>query len=181
MTCCFFNKNLFLSIVISDFEKTGPTSKVEVLKQILKSRQDYYTAKSLLYNYDSELKNTLDSAITSVLSEDNINLWSDNKTVSDLSQNYSQLKELYNKGRYLESVSKIKLAKNQVKKIKDAGTIKIENQDISNYLIYTIIAIIIILGIIILIKKSKTKKKKAKPGFKETDSEDILNKRDPFR
>ncbi|MFA5746371.1 MAG: hypothetical protein WCX82_03350 [archaeon] len=173
--------SVFYNSIISDFEKTGPTSKVEILKQILKSRQDYYNAKALLYNFDADLKSTLDESINYILGEEQINLWNDSKTVSDLSQNYSQLKEQYNKGRYLESITKIKLAKNQVKKIKEAGTIQLEDQDISNYLIYGIIALIAILGIIIFIKKSKIKKKKTKTNSKEIDPEYLLNKRDPFK
>lgn len=174
--------NQFYLQVISDFERVGPNSPLEILQETLGSRQDYFIAKSLLHNYDSELKGTLDNSINHILSSQNINLWKDTKTVSELSQNYAQIKELYNKGRYQESINKIKLAKNQVKKINSAGIIEIETQDVSNYLIYFIIAIILILGTIILIKKIKIKKhKKPRKQNKEIDPEFLLNRRDPFR
>ena len=107
--------NQFYSLVIADFEKAGPNSPLEILQQTLETRQNYYIAKSLLYNYSADLKGTLDNSINHILSSENLNLWKDAKTVSELSQNYSQIKELYNKGRYEESISKIKLAKPKLK------------------------------------------------------------------
>lgn len=174
--------NQFYSSVISDFDRVGPNSPLEILQETLISRQDYFIAKSLLYNFDNDLKSTLDNAINNILNSENINFWKDTKTVSELSQNYAQIKELYNKGRYTESTSKIKLAKNQVKKITAAGITQLETQDISKYLIYLIIGIIVILGTIILVKQIRTKSKnKPKRATKEIDPEYLLNRKDPFR
>lgn len=174
--------NQFYSSVISDFDRVGPNSPLEILQETLISRQDYFIAKSLLYNFDNDLKSTLDNAINNILNSENINFWKDTKTVSELSQNYAQIKELYNKGRYTESISKIKIAKNQVKKINAAGITQLETQDISKYIIYLIIVIIVILGTIILVKQIRTKsKKKPKKTTKEIDPEYLLNRRDPFR
>ncbi len=169
--------------VISDFERIGPNSPLEIILHTLKSRQDYYIAKNLLYTTDSELKNTLDIAINQILNENSINLWKDTKTVTELSQNYAQIKDLYNKGRYKESTNKIKLAKTQVKKIREAGQISIETPDISNYVSYAIIGIIVVLGAIIFMKKLKlkTKKSKKEPISKEINPEYLLNRRDPFK
>ena len=174
--------NQFYSVVISDFEKAGPNSPLEILQQTLETRQNYFIAKSLLYNINSDLKGTLDDAINNILNSENINLWKDTKTVSELSQNYAQIKDLYNKGRYEESISKIKLAKNQVKKITSAGVNVIETPDFTKYFIYIIIAIIVILGGLILIKNIKINKKpKLKSKSKEIDPEYLFNRRDPFK
>lgn len=174
--------NQFYSLVIADFEKAGPNSPLEILQQTLETRQNYYVAKSLLYNFNTDLKGTLDNSINQILNSENINLWKDTKTVSELGQNYAQIKELYDKGRYEESISKIKLAKNQVKKIKDAGLNEIQTQDFTKYFIYIIIATIVILVGIILVKKIKIKKKpKPKSKSKEIDPEYLFNRRDPFR
>lgn len=174
--------NQFYSLVIADFGKAGPNSPIEILQQTLETRQNYYIAKSLLYNYRSDLKGTLDSAINQILSSENINLWKDTKTVSALSQNYSQIKDLYNKGRYEESISKIKLAKNQVQKIREEGIKEIETHDFTMYFVYIIVALIIILVGITAIKKIKIKKKpKQKEKSKEIDPEYLFNRRDPFK
>jgi len=173
--------NQFYSIAISDFEKIGPNSTIEVLQQTLTSRQDYFIAKKLLYSYDSELKDNLDNYINYILNSENINLWKEAKTVSELSQNYAQLKELYNKGRYQESISKIKLAKTQVIKIKTSGIDAINTNDVSRYVIYSIIIIIVILGSIILFKKIKFKPKKPKQKYKDIDPNYLLKRKDPFR
>lgn len=174
--------NQFYSLVISDFEKAGPSSPLEILQQTLETRQNYYIANSLLYNINSDLKATLDDAINHILNSENINSWKDAKTVSELSQNYAQIKELYNKGRYEESISKIKLAKSQVKKITAAGQNIMEPPDFTNIFIYIIIAVIVILGGIILVKKIKIKKRpKSKSKSKEIDPEYLFNRRDPFK
>lgn len=171
----------FYSLVISDFEKAGPNSPLEILQETLYTRQNYYAAKSLLYSYNIELKGTLDNAINIILSSENINLWKDTKTVSELNQNYSQIKTLYNSGKYEETISKIKLAKNQVKKINEAGLIAIETPNFTKYFIYIIVGLILIFGAIILIKNIKIKKRtKTKSKSKEIDPEYLFNKRDPF-
>ena len=136
----------------------------------------------MLYNFNTDLKGTLDNSINQILNSENINLWKDTKTVSELSQNYAQIKELYNKGRYEESISKIKLAKNQVKKIKDAGINEIETQDLTKYFIYIIVATIVVLVSITLVKKIKIKNKpKQKTKSKDIDPEYLFNRRDPFK
>ena len=174
--------NQFYSLVIADFEKAGPNSPLEILQQTLETRQNYYIAKSLLYNYSADLKGTLDNSINQILSSENLNLWKDAKTVSELSQNYSQIKELYNKGRYEESISKIKLAKTQVKKIKETGVKEIETHDFTKYFIYIIVATIVILVGITLVRKIKIKKKpKQNTKSKEIDPEYLFNRRDPFK
>jgi hypothetical protein len=117
-----------------------------------------------------------------MLSENNINYWKDKKTITELSQNYNQILELYNKGKYTEALPKITLAKSQVKKISKAGIIEIEQATDYTYLIFVVVGLFLLIAIIFLFKKLSSPKKKNKKSKEDsTDPEYLLNKRDPFR
>lgn len=174
----------FYQTIVSEFERTGPNSTIEMFATKIKARQDFFLAKSGLYSYDSELKSSLNSAITYILNENNISYWKDRKTLSELNQNYTQIIELYNKGKYTESLPKIALAKTQVKKINKEGIIESEENVNYEYYIFAGAGLLLLLVIIFLFKrfgqiKKKGKSKKSKED--STDPEYLLNKRDPFR
>jgi hypothetical protein len=172
----------FYQEIVSEFERTGPNSTIDQFASKIKARQDFYLAKTALYSYDSELKDNLNNAINTMLSENNINYWKDKKTITELSQNYNQILELYNKGKYTEALPKITLAKSQVKKISKAGVIEIEQAADYTYLIFVVVGLFLLIAIIFLFKKLSSPKKKNKKSKEDsTDPEYLLNKRDPFR
>jgi len=175
--------NQFYQGIVSEFEKTGPNSSVELLATKIKARQDFYNAKTALYSYDSELRDTLNNSIAYILNEKNIGFWKDTKTVTELNQNYNQIMDLYNKGRYTEAITKIAQAKSQVKKINREGIIEYEEETNYSYFIFAGSGLLLLLVIIYLFKKfgkiQKKEKKKTKSG--SNDPEYLLNRRDPFR
>ena len=173
--------NQFYLGIVSEFEKTGVNSSTEILLTKIKARHDFYLTKSALYSYDSELKDNLNSQINYILNENNINYWKDRTTVKELSQNYNQIIDLYNKGRYSESLSKISQAKNQVKKITREGIIEYEEKTNYTYLIFTVSGLLLLLLIIFLFKKfGKIKKVKTKKHIDE-EPDFLRTKRDPFK
>jgi len=175
--------NQFYQEIVSDFEKTGPNSQVEVILTKINARQNYYSARSMLYDYDSDLKESLDNTIKSILDEKNINYWKDRTTVTSLSQNYTQIIDLYNRGRYTEATPKIINAKSQVKKIIKEGIIEYTEETSYTYLIFVILGLFILIAIIFVFNKMKIKssKKQKKKTHLNDDPEYLLNKRDPFR
>ncbi len=176
--------NQFYQDIVSEFEKTGPNSSIELLVAKLEVRHDYYTAKTALYSYDSDLKDNLSNIITSILSQQNAGTWKDTKTLSELSQNYAQIEELFNKGKYTEAIPRISLAKSQVKKIIKEGAQESFSEPNYDYLMFIGIALLVLVLFIILLRdinKKKKNRKKKNNVIDLTDPEALLYKRDPFK
>ncbi len=176
--------NQFYQDIVSEFDKTGPNSSIELLVAKLAVRHDYYTAKTALYSYDSDLKDNLNNIITSILSQQNAGTWKDTKTLSELSQNYTQIEELFSKGKYTEAIPRISLAKSQVKKIVKEGTQEALSEPNYDYLMFVGIALLVLVLFIVLFKdinKKKKNRKKKSNVIALTDPETLLYKRDPFK
>jgi len=176
--------NQFYQEIVSEFERTGPNSTIEKTIIKLQARHSFYLAKSGLYGYDNDLNGNLNNAINYILNESTFAYWKDRKTVSELSQTYNQILDLYNKGRYTEVMPKITQARNQVRKINKEGFIEYEEKINYNYFIFAGSSLLILLLIMFFFKKYSNKKKQNKKKSGKdflNDSDPLFNKRDPFK
>lgn len=177
----------FYDPIVSDLERSGENSKINEMLNNFRAREEYILAKSLLYDYDTDLKTSLDQKIKNILNPDIVNFYKDIETVTKLSSNYDQINDLYSKGKYTEAIPKIKTAKTQVQKIVAEGFNYQQEEPLVTKYYFIIVGVSIVLLIVLFINKDKIfkpKKKKPKPKSpeKEINSLDSLMERnDPFK
>ncbi len=179
----------FYDPIVSELEKVGQNNKIDLMLKNFRSREDYIVAKSLLYDYDSDLKTTLDQKIQNILNPEIVNFYKDLETVRLLSSNYEQINDLYLKGRYTEAIPKIRLAKTQVQKIVSEGFNYQQDEPTVMKYYFLIVGFIIVVLIVLFINKDKIfsskKKKENKQKPKEEKSnntlDQLLERNDPFR
>jgi len=156
----------------------------------LMTRRDYVTAKSMLYDYDSDFKgyNNLDTVIQTITASDNEMYWLDQEDVQSIKHVYPEINDLYSKGKYTEAIPKINQAKALARKIISDGFVQFESSTSSTgyYILAGGLLLIVILIIIIVRHRSKKEfdgyslsVKRTKFAKKES-ADDLLGIRDPF-
>jgi hypothetical protein len=173
--------NFFYLGIVNEMLKVGESNVAIIALNNFLSRQNYVEVVSLLYDYDSELKNTLDNVVISILDDNTYPYWKNKTTLEALKKNFDEINNLVSKKRYSEALPKIKLLKSQAIKIESDGFIDISdvNQGFNYYGV--IIAVVFILFLVIVLKNLKNKPKKPK---KKNLKKNILNnfdKKDPFK
>ncbi|MFH0905903.1 MAG: hypothetical protein V1824_01035 [archaeon] len=146
--------SIFYSKIISDVINTD--NKINTFYDNLVSRSDYVSVNKMLYSYDSSFKDydNLDSVIQFIFNENNLTYWKETILVSELNQNYIEIKDLISKTKYSKALPKIALAKDQAKKIIASGYQEIEYTT-NNIYFYILAGLVIILVIAIILKNKK--------------------------
>ncbi len=177
--------HFFYNAIIADYSKIGENNPAIEAKNNFLSRQNYVKVNTLLYERDSDLKNTLDNIVRLILDETRYPYWKDRQTLSNLEENYEEINNLIDRKRHLEAIPKIKLLKSQAIKIENEGFVDISDvQEGYDYYIVFVVIILLVLLFLLLKKKKPSKKKKSKnqkPLKKSKDVLDSFKEKDPFK
>jgi len=135
------------------------------------SRQDYVTAKSLLFDFDSDFPkySNLDSVLQVIVNPDNIIYWQVQDDVTTIISEYTIIKEQYEKGQYKEVIKKIPGIKSKAKNVLAEGYIVYEN-DTSVLYYWFAGGIIFVIILIIIVRKIQSRNRKNRPKKKNNDS-----------
>lgn len=175
--------HFFYTDIINDILKTGDNNPAILALNNFISRQDYVTVKQKLYTHDSDLKNSLDNFVITILDSHRYPYWKDRTTLESLEKNYQEINDLVSRNRYSEAISKITLLRSQAIKIESEGFIDVSDVQYG-FDYYILVAIIILLVILFLIVKKKNPKKRITSKKEKTNKKDILdsfNNKDPFK
>ena len=163
--------NIFYSNLILATNTTNENKGLMIYYNNFISRMDFVTAKSMLYDFDSDFPryDNLDSVINVVLDPTNRINWNAQEDVDALYSEYTQIKELYSKGRYKEVIPKIKSIKTKTKNILVEGFIEYDTTTSSLY--YWLASGIILVILVVIISRNIRRKNQLKN--KQKKSEDF--------
>ena len=161
--------NTFYSTMVVTTASTTENKGLMIYYNNFISRMDYVTAKSMLYDFDSDFPryDNLDSVVTVILDSTNRLNWKAQEDADALYSEYTVVKELYSKGDYKNVIPKIKSIKTKAKNILSEGFIEYDTTTSSIY--YWLAGGIILVLIIVIISRNIRKKNQEKNKNKKSD------------
>ena len=170
--------NKFYSDIVVTISNTTNNKGLMLYYNNFISRQDYVTAKSMLYDFDSDFPkyNSLDNVLQVIVDPENIVYWKAQEDADAITSEYTIIKEQYTKGKYKDVINKIKSIRIKAKNVLSEGYVIYEEKTSTLYYWFAgSIAFIII--IIIIARKINAKNIKNK-GKRERSKDDFLGSSD---
>ena len=174
--------NKFYSDIVLTISNTTNNKGLMLYYNNFISRQDYVTAKSMLYDFDSDFPkyDNLDSVLQVIVNPENKIYWQAQDDVDSITSEYTIIKEQYSKGQYKDVITKIKSIKAKAKNVISEGYVVYQEKTSTLYywfaggIVFVIIIIIIARKIIAKNQKNKGKKERNKDDFLESNDDSLF-------
>ena len=174
--------NKFYSDIVLTVSNTTNNKGLMLYYNNFLSRQDYVTAKSMLFDFDSDFPkyNNLDSVLQVIIDPTNIIYWQAQDDVGTITSEYTLIKEQYAKGQYKDVIKRLPGIKSKAENVLTEGYVVYQDETSTLYywfaggIILVILIIIIVRRINFKNKRNKPKKEKNKNDFLETSDDSLF-------